>query len=88
MKTKLLSLFLFFFLISALPQEKEEVKLVGSKIRTKYHLSTCEWAKKIWKENLIEFKSTEQADSAGYKPCRVCKPNKGYGTDYGKNYGK
>jgi methylphosphotriester-DNA--protein-cysteine methyltransferase len=78
MKTKLISLLLFFFLISAIPQEKE-VKIVGSKIRDKYHLSTCEWAKKIWKENLIVFKSIEAADSAGYKPCKVCKPDKNYG---------
>ncbi|WP_425463814.1 Ada metal-binding domain-containing protein [Neomoorella humiferrea] len=39
-----------------------------------FHLPTCEWAQKIAPQNRVEFGSREEALSAGYRPCRVCRP--------------
>ena len=46
----------------------------GSKQSNKYHLPTCKWAQKIKRENLVVFHSPEEAEKAGYRPCRVCRP--------------
>lgn len=51
-------------------------KLYGSKNAKKYHLSSCEWAKKINKRNLIVFKSESDAIKKGYSPCTICNPDK------------
>ncbi|MGE5586269.1 MAG: Ada metal-binding domain-containing protein [Bacillota bacterium] len=40
----------------------------------KFHYLWCKWAKEIKPENLIVFKSREEAVEAGYVPCKVCKP--------------
>jgi len=42
---------------------------VGSRGSDKYHLPNCSWAKKIKKENEIWFKSEQEAQENGYKPC-------------------
>jgi len=47
---------------------------VGSIKSDKYHYPDCVWAKKILSENQIWFKSVEEAQAQGYKPCGVCKP--------------
>ena len=47
---------------------------VGSKNSDVYHYPSCSSAKKIKKENEIWFNSVEEAKSAGYRPCKVCKP--------------
>lgn len=52
------------------------VKVVASKGSDKYHLPTCGIAKNIKPENLMEFKSPEDAAKAGYSPCGVCNPPK------------
>ena len=52
----------------------ESTKYVGSKESDKYHYCDCRWAKKILEENLICFKSKEEAISKGYVACGVCKP--------------
>jgi micrococcal nuclease len=39
-----------------------------------YHFPSCTWAKKITREHLIIFETKEQAQSKGYRPCKVCKP--------------
>ena len=46
----------------------------GSKNSNKYHYPDCRWAQKIKPENLIKFKTPEEAQKAGYIPCKVCKP--------------
>lgn len=46
----------------------------GSINSDKFHYPSCHWAKKIYKENLIVFKSRKEALDAGYIPCKVCKP--------------
>lgn len=45
---------------------------IGSKNSTKYHLPTCQWAKRIKPENTVCFKNEEEAKSRGYTPCGTC----------------
>lgn len=45
---------------------------VGSKNSNKYHLPTCHFAKLIKPENLICFKSVEDATARGYQPDKNC----------------
>lgn len=45
-----------------------ECVFVGSKNSDKYHLPSCTWAKRIKPENIVCFKSTEDAKSKGYIP--------------------
>jgi len=40
----------------------------------KYHLPSCPWAQKISPDNLVVFKSKEEAAAKSYVPCKVCKP--------------
>jgi hypothetical protein len=56
------------------PETEATVKYVGSKTSNKYHYPDCKWAKMISSERLITFKSVEEAQKAGYKPCPTCKP--------------
>jgi len=51
-----------------------DYKYVGSKKSNKYHYPDCRWAKKIKPSTLVTFTSAEEARSAGYVPCKVCKP--------------
>jgi hypothetical protein len=39
-----------------------------------FHQPNCKWAKKISPQNLVGFKTREEAIKSGRKPCRVCKP--------------
>ena len=39
-----------------------------------FHKPDCRWAKNISPENLIIFKTREQAIKAGKRPCKWCKP--------------
>ena len=56
------------------PSETSASAYVASKKSDKYHLPTCSYASKIAPDNLVTFASREEAESAGYKPCGVCKP--------------
>jgi micrococcal nuclease len=51
-----------------------DYKYVGSKSSDKYHFPDCKWAKKISPKNLVTFKTAQEAEKAGYVPCKVCKP--------------
>jgi hypothetical protein len=46
----------------------------ASRNSTKYHRPGCKWAKRISKRNLLIFKSRQEAERAGYRPCGVCRP--------------
>lgn len=62
---------------SELPEkavESTEGAYVGSVNSNKYHKPNCRWAKKIKPENEIWFASKEEAEEAGYIPCKVCNP--------------
>lgn len=54
--------------------QKEDKKYIGSKESNKYHLPSCQWAQKIKPENQVWFGSKEEAEKAGYQPCKVCTP--------------
>lgn len=45
---------------------------VGSKTSNKYHLPSCRYAQRISSDNLVYFKDSEDAESKGYVPCKVC----------------
>jgi len=47
---------------------------IGSTDSKKYHLVSCEWVKKIDRENRVEFSSIEEAESQGFTECLVCTP--------------
>ena len=51
-----------------------EPKLVASNYSDRYHLSTCKIAQKIHEDELVIFKTPEEAWEAGYLPCKKCKP--------------
>jgi methylphosphotriester-DNA--protein-cysteine methyltransferase len=42
--------------------------------REVFHRPDCEWAKKINPQNLVGFKTREDAIKSGKRPCKVCKP--------------
>jgi methylphosphotriester-DNA--protein-cysteine methyltransferase len=67
----------FFFgvmlLVATIPCQDTSA-LVGSKNSKKYHLASCQYAKKISASNLVKFKSAKEAKAAGYEACKVCKP--------------
>lgn len=58
------------------PSEQPAVtgKYVVSVKSNKYHLPTCRYAEAITPENRIWFGSEEEARTAGYEPCGVCRP--------------
>ena len=50
------------------------VELWARKRSNKYHLPTCQWARRIRPENLVKFRSATEARDAGYVPRNVCNP--------------
>jgi methylphosphotriester-DNA--protein-cysteine methyltransferase len=60
-------------LVSAIPCQDASA-LVGSKSSKKYHVASCQYAKKISAKNLVKFNSAKEAKTAGYAACKVCKP--------------
>lgn len=49
-------------------------KFVGSKSSDKYHTCDCKYAQKIKPENLVCFRSREEAESEGRISCSLCSP--------------
>ncbi|WP_253256508.1 MULTISPECIES: thermonuclease family protein [unclassified Neomoorella] len=49
-------------------------KYIGNSSSKKFHLPSCQWAKEISPRNRVEFTSRQEAISAGYQPCKVCRP--------------
>jgi micrococcal nuclease len=64
---------LMIFLIVCL-SPAADCKYVGSKSSDKYHYPDCKWAKKISPQDLVTFKTAQEAFKAGFVPCKVCKP--------------
>lgn len=54
--------------------EIPSTRFVGSINSDVYHYPWCIWAKKILPENEVWFDSVEEAQAAGYRPCKVCNP--------------
>jgi hypothetical protein len=51
---------------------KKDCAFVGSKNSNKYHLPNCTFAKRIKPENVVCFKSVEDAAVKGYSPDKGC----------------
>lgn len=51
---------------------KKDCALIGSKNSDKYHLPTCSSAKRIKPENVVCFKSVEEATTKNYLPDKGC----------------
>jgi hypothetical protein len=49
-----------------------ECQYVGSRNSNKFHLPSCQWAKRIKPENKVCFSSAEDAASKGYQPDKNC----------------
>lgn len=51
---------------------RQDCAFVGSKNSNKYHLPTCQYAKRIKPENAVCFSSAEDAATKGYLPDKGC----------------
>jgi len=51
-----------------------EYSYVASNNSNIFHKPECRWAQNISKENLITYKSREEAIKAGKRPCKTCNP--------------
>ena len=54
--------------------QPNQYKYVASRYSPVFHRPNCPWAKKIKPENLVGYKTREQAIKQGKRPCKVCKP--------------
>lgn len=54
-------------------EEKTEASVLGDTQSKIYYPADCEVAKEILESNRTKFKSTLEAENAGYKPAKVCK---------------
>ena len=52
--------------------ENELFAFCGNKNSKIYHKSGCSSAKKTKEENKVYFKTLEECQNAGYKPCKIC----------------
>ncbi len=48
--------------------------ILANKDSKVYHKADCKTAAKMKEANKTTFASAAEADKAGYKPCKVCKP--------------
>ena len=60
--------------IEAKTIEVQEYKYAASKKSDVFHYVGCSYVKKIKPENLILFKTREEAIASGRRPCKKCKP--------------
>lgn len=51
-----------------------EYGFVSSRSSNVFHKPGCRWAQNISKENLVTYKSREEAIKAGKRPCKTCNP--------------
>jgi hypothetical protein len=54
--------------------ESATAKYVASKSSNVFHKPDCRWAKNISSENLVTYKSKDEAIKAGKRPCKTCNP--------------
>ena len=47
---------------------------VGNANSKKFHVASCSFAERMKPANRVEFQSRDEAISAGYVPCKRCKP--------------
>ncbi len=51
-----------------------EYRYVASKSSNVFHKPECRWARNISQENLVKYKSKDEAIKAGKRPCKTCNP--------------
>jgi len=56
------------------PAAKPTGAILANKDSKTYHRGDCKTAAKIKEANRTSFASAAEADKAGYKACKVCKP--------------
>ncbi|MCE1205188.1 MAG: hypothetical protein LWW79_11345 [Holophagaceae bacterium] len=56
------------------PAAKPAGAILANKDSKTYHRADCKAAAKIKEANRTSFASAAEADKAGYKACKVCKP--------------
>ncbi len=56
-------------------ESKREGAFVGSRTSKVFHRATCPHAGRIRPENLIRYKTAEQALNIGRQPCKTCRPD-------------
>jgi len=49
---------------------------VGNKNSKKFHVVSCQYAKKMSPKNRVEVSTAGEAEKAGYVGCKVCKPGR------------
>lgn len=54
--------------------QNQEMVYVGSRHSDKYHRPSCSAARRIKSSNLATFDSKDEAQQAGYVPCKICRP--------------
>jgi len=64
---------LFLLMAGSLAAQQEKL-FVGSKSSKKFHTMQCASGKKISEKNRVVFRTAAEAEKAGYKPCKICKP--------------
>jgi len=56
--------------------QEGDYKYIASKRSQVYHDLSCEWAQKIAPGNMVYFRTVEEAEASGRRPCKVCFPDK------------
>ena len=56
------------------PQTSTRGPIVGNRVLGIFHYIGCEWETKIVANNRVRFQSQLEAESAGYRACRICIP--------------
>ena len=55
-------------------QARAGVRYLGSRTTGVYCLPTCRHARRVATANLVTFRSASEAEAAGFRACRVCRP--------------
>jgi hypothetical protein len=56
------------------PQAVSKYPFVASRSSSVFHRSDCRWAQNIADNNLVGYRTREEALQAGKRPCKTCKP--------------
>ncbi len=56
------------------PQAASKYPFVASRSSSVFHRSDCRWAQNIADNNLVGYRTREEALQAGKRPCKTCKP--------------
>ena len=70
----LASIFISLFTTFLYAGEYAGEKLVAAYYSDRYHVASCKIAKKIHPDDLVVYKSPEEAVEAGLVPCKKCNP--------------